>query len=302
MYRITFTLISVLTIMTFRANGQDCTRPGNVFPFNFQGKKYEVVKELYSWSVASLCAVERGGYLVHINSKAEQDTVFSSIINGAKVSTTYKPVSDGGGTSYVWIGATDKATEGKWLWDGNDDGTGKQFWTGQGLAGLGDGVAAEGIYNNWGGASLNPTNPNRRMEPDNYGAGQDCAAIALTRWPASAGGLGVAGEWNDIAGSSALYFVVEYDSTSTTHPLESRAQVSVFPNPATDFITISVEGTAEPIVEVRIYNLLGSIIYEKKGIHTFGLPVGLSGYPSGTYFINVILEQGRSERRRFLLR
>lgn len=60
---------------------------------------YEVVKELKSWSEAAACAVERGGYLVEIDSQADQDTIYGAIIHGA-------------GIAYVWIGASDQHTEG----------------------------------------------------------------------------------------------------------------------------------------------------------------------------------------------
>ena len=295
-------LVSLAAMTPFAASGQDCADPGNVFSFMFQGKKYEVVKQLYSWTIASQCAVDRGGYLVQINSKEEQDTVYRSIINGARVSSTYKPIGDGGGASYVWIGGTDRGTEGTWLWDGNNDGNGTCFWTGQGLAGAGNGAAIDDHYNNWGGASLNPTNPSRRMEPDDFASNQDGAALALARWPAPNGGLGIAGEWNDVSTANTLYFVIEYDSASSTHPEELRTQVSVFPNPATDNLTITSAGGLNPLVAVRIYNVLGSVIYEKKGIRFNELSIDLSGIQSGAYIVFAELEKGESVRRKIMIR
>lgn len=302
MCRTKLLLLGILTVLTPKSFGQDCARPENVFSFMFLGKKYEIVKELYNWNTASLCAADRGGYLVHINSGEEQDTVFRSILYGAKVSPTYKPVNDGGGTSYVWIGATDKATEGTWLWDGDNDGTGAHFWSGQGLAGSGTGTSVAGLYNNWGGASVNPNNQNRRMEPDNYGSGQDCGAMALTVWPASTGGLGIAGEWNDISGSSALFFVVEYDSSSSIHPEELRQSLNVFPNPASDKLYISSSDYQQPIVSIRISNILGSTVYEKKGMLVLEHTVNLREYPPGLYFLQATFQQGRTERVKVLVR
>jgi hypothetical protein len=51
---------------------------------------------------------------------------------------------------------------------------------------------------NWGG-----------VEPDNYN-NQDYLALALQDWPLGSGDLGLAGQWNDLAGSNKLYFVVEF--------------------------------------------------------------------------------------------
>jgi hypothetical protein len=36
----------------------------NVYEFSFNGKSYEVVKEMKTWNSAVACAVEKGGYLV----------------------------------------------------------------------------------------------------------------------------------------------------------------------------------------------------------------------------------------------
>ena len=72
-----------------------------------------------TFSDAAAYAVERGGYLVEINSLEEQNTVFDAIINGAVVSPNYITISNGGGIAYVWIGATDNFAEGTWLWDGD---------------------------------------------------------------------------------------------------------------------------------------------------------------------------------------
>jgi len=164
-------------------------------------------------------------------------------------------------------------------------------------------MAVDAHFNNWGGTSLNPTNPDRRNEPDNFGSGQDCAAMALARWPAASGTLGVAGEWNDIGGSSALYFVIEYDSSGTAaDQIELKAQITVFPNPASDHVMVSSSGTRFPIASVRIYNILGTLLYENTGIQANEHPVSLSEYPSGVYFVQAELKGGQTVRTKFLIR
>jgi len=302
MKKIAILLSGLLAIPVCNGISQDCTTPEKVFSFQFQGKKYEIVKELYSWNVASQCAADRGGYLVQINSKAEQDTVFRSIINGAKVSTTYKPVNDGGGASYVWIGANDKANEGTWIWDGDNDGAGTQFWSGQGSAGANNGEVINGLYNNWGGASVHPNNPALRNEPDNYNGNQDGAAMALAGWPVSTSSLGITGEWNDIGITATLYFVVEYDSSSTTNPEKLSARVNVFPSPATDYITVTSSGSQNPLVEIRLYNILGSEVYRTHGIRTCEYNINLSDYQPGIYFVHTALEQGQVTKQKVIIR
>jgi len=170
------------------------------YAFTYNGKNYEVVKELKTWNAAAMDATEKGGYLVEINSSGEQNAVFYAIINGARVSPTYISVANGGGFAYVWIGANDMTEEGTWIWDGDNDGVGINFWKGQGKYGTNDGVVINRAYNNWGGnGSI--------YEPDN-GDGQDCAAIGLTDW-----GYCYAGQWNDIAPYCPMYYVIEYETS-----------------------------------------------------------------------------------------
>jgi len=184
-----------------------CANEKNIYKFTFNGKKYEVIKELKTWMEAAACAVERGGYLVEINNQEEQNAVYDAIINGGKISPAYTSVNDGGGIAYVWIGATDKQTEGKWLWDGNNNTYGINFWKGEGAHGLNNGTPVKGAYNNWGGKSNGKPN-----EPDNFASVQNYGAIALAGWPSGTTKLGIAGEWNDIIGSHTLFFVIEYDN------------------------------------------------------------------------------------------
>ncbi|GHT79268.1 hypothetical protein FACS189464_3970 [Bacteroidia bacterium] len=159
---------------------------------------YELVKEKKTFADAAADAAAKGGYLVEIGSQSEQEAVYKRITEGA--SANYTTVSDGGGVAYVWIGATDKAQEGKWLWTGS----GTNFWNGNN-----SGSAANNSFVNWGGKSRGSFN-----EPDNFGTGQNAAAIGLANWPSGASAqnaLGVAGEWNDISETNLLYYVIEIE-------------------------------------------------------------------------------------------
>lgn len=173
--------------------------------FSYDNHVYQIYSSKKSWTEAASHAKSLGGYLVHIESSVEQSAIWSAI--QSKVATNYTTVMDGGGIAYVWIGATDVSSEGTWLWDGTNSGTGINFWNGQGSAGKGDGSPVSSRYNNWGGTQQygNP------KEPDDYGSNQDAAAIALEPWPKNNGSLGKGGEWNDISISNSLFYVVEYD-------------------------------------------------------------------------------------------
>ncbi|MDR1171207.1 MAG: hypothetical protein LBL24_02010 [Bacteroidales bacterium] len=167
---------------------------GDPVYFHHSGHSYLIVRELKTWSAASNEAKTKGGYLVEIGSQEEQTAVYAAIQESG-ISTTYQAVEDGGGAAYIWIGASDEASEGKWVWVGSNT----EFWN--------SGAAVEGRYHNWGGKKAGSIN-----EPDDYD-GQDAAAIGLAKWPAGVQDveLGVAGEWNDIDETNKLYYIVEFD-------------------------------------------------------------------------------------------
>ena len=199
------TIIMVISLSTMifscsddeNNNGNDNNKN---LTFEHNGHSYTVVKELKTWVNAAADAVSKGGYLVEIGSEAEHNAVYKGITD-AGVSTSYTTVNDGGGIAYVWIGATDRATEGEWLWNGANNSEGTVFWK--------DGSIVNGNYVNWGGKAAGKFN-----EPDDFGGKQDAAAIGLANWPAGSSatsGLGKAGEWNDIDETNRLYYVIEFD-------------------------------------------------------------------------------------------
>ncbi len=175
---------------------------GSSKELEFEGHKYVVVKERKNWADAAADAVARGGYLVEIDSQEEQDAVWQAI-HDAGVSSSYTSVGDGGGIAYIWIGGKASSTR-AWTWHGS----GADFWNGNS-----DGSAVDGSYINWGGKSKGSFNePDNFTDPGLAPNGQDAAAIGLASWPKGASSpLGVAGEWNDIASTNTIYYVVEIE-------------------------------------------------------------------------------------------
>ena len=167
--------------------------------FDFGGTTYELIETGRPWLEAATDAVSRTnqglpGQLVRVDSQAENDAIFNALIghiDAADFGKTLGP--DGGGGSYVWIGATDRGSnEGQWIWDGDGDGTGALFWEGKA-----NGTKENDLYNNWG---MFP-DTERQTEPDDFGPGQDTGGISLNGWP-----LGTAGQWNDVDEANDLYY------------------------------------------------------------------------------------------------
>ena len=217
------------------AYGQ-CADESNVYSFEYDGRTYEVVKENKNWVKAAACAVEREGFLAEIIDADEQSAIFSQLSSIADVTNSNTTAPDGGGKAYVWIGGNDMSTEGNWIWDGNNDGTGTQFWMGTTT-----GSAVGGLYNNWGN------------EPDDYLNDQDGLAISLNGWP-----FGSAGQWNDVSQTNTLYYLIEYSTSLSTDvtPLESK--IGLHPNPSVDFVQVS--GLTDDEVSYIFYDVNGSAI------------------------------------------
>lgn len=180
--------------VTVTVTQSTCANTANIYTFQYNGKTYELVRENKTWANAAACAVERGGYLAEINNAAENTAIFNELMNNAGISLNNTVSNSGGAASYVFLGANDIAAEGVWVWNGNNNADTTQFWQGDA-----SGNAVGGLYNNWG------------TEPDNFAGNQDALGIGLNVWPQPTGGLGVAGQWNDIPASDSLYYLIEFD-------------------------------------------------------------------------------------------
>jgi Secretion system C-terminal sorting domain/Lectin C-type domain len=253
-----------------------CYTASNSIAFNYSGHSYKIIKELKNWSNAATCAVSDGGYLVEIGNLSEQTAIYNALTTSG-ISTTYKAISDGGGTSYVWIGAADITTEGTWLWDGDNNGVGINFWNGQGTAGTGTGTVVAGAYNNWGQTNGTGTN----NEPDDYLSNQDGGAIALAGWPSGGSSYGAPGQWNDINKTNTCYYIIEYNTILTTVLEQTiESQISLFPNPVKDIVEIQ---TILDIKELTLLSIDGKLIK----ILIPSKTIDLTGVSKGIYFIQI---------------
>jgi hypothetical protein len=271
--KLTYILISLFAFGKFGSVSAQCASAVNIFTFSGTTSNYELVKEAKTWTAAAACASQRGGYLVEINNQAEQTLVYNGIISSS-VANNYSPVGDGGGASYIWIGGNDKVTEGDWFWDGNNDLVGTKFWTGQGAAGANNGAAFGGAFVNWGGKSTTTI-----KEPDNFNSNQDAAAIALMQWP-----YGIAGEWNDIAETNAIYYIIEIPlSTKLNLTTDAENAISVYPNPAKDKVELSSDIEFKKITITSIDGKVLKTFSSTQKSQT----IDISTLSKGIYFINI---------------
>jgi hypothetical protein len=280
-------ILILFLVLNGRPSGaQECASAANIYSFGYDGKSYEIVKEKKNWIASAACALERGGHLVHLDDADEQTAVYDAIVHGAGIPVNYVSVPDGGGIAYIWIGATDRSAEGTWIWDGKNSGTGTNFWNGQGANGAGNGTAVGGLFNNWGGSSTSVP-----KEPDDFNSNQDGAAIGLREWPSGSGTLGVAGEWNDIAITNNLYFIIEYDPTGI--PDRGQEKFKFTPNPVKNLLTVTSVQQNLPFTEIRILTGDGKeatrLIIPPSQTHT----IDLSGFPAGNYMAGVGYQSGK---------
>lgn len=250
-----------------------CADPSNIYSFSYNGANYEVVKENKTWVDAAACAVDRGGFLAEIDDQAEQDAIYAEL-GSASITNSNTVAPDGGGASYVWIGGNDLGTEGEWIWDGDNDGSGNQFW--QGTA---SGTVVGGLYNNWGN------------EPDNFGSGQDGLGLALTSWP-----FGSAGQWNDVADLNTLYYVIEYPSTAGTIDNEQK-NIAVYPVPSSEQVTITAEIGMN---SMQVYSVTGEEVelINLSADQTYVLDI--SNYLEGIYILQITLENGDTQSHKIV--
>lgn len=241
------------------ANAQCNISPFLIRSFEFNNSNYEIILENRNWQDAAACAVSRGGKLVEINSQEEQDAVFQEI-NNVFFDHANTVAPDGGGASYMWLGGNDSASEGNWVWNGDNNTQSSPFWIG-----TSNGSPVNGSYENWGN------------EPDNWN-NQDGLAIAVTNWP-----LGQSGQWNDVFITNELYYIIEYPSTSLGLRENASDAFTMWPNPASDQLTVSLQNKENKIV---FTDLSGKILFTSERSSEITV-LDISTFAAGTYLVQV---------------
>lgn len=275
MKKICLLFIAIIFISEF--SFAQCADTMNIYTFQIANVKYELVRENKTWVDAAACAVQRGGFLAEIKDVTEQNAIMNELANNASIVLANTVAPDGGGASYVWLGGNDRATEGNWIWDGNNDGNGPQFWMGT-SAGTG-GMPVGNLYNNWGD------------EPDDFGlTGQDGLGLALTNWP-----LGLTGQWNDVHDGNTLYYLIEFNPPMSLENISLSQNISIYPNPVTEKIQINNANELK-INQLEILNALGQTILTFQNENE----INLGNVVKGIYFLKITFENGEIGVKRFV--
>ena len=157
---------AALVSLTLHANASETSEV-------YEGHTYVLVPQGKNWQMAKRDAEMRGGHLVVISSKSEQQFI-EKLIDKAM----------GRESLPVWIGLTDEEGEGIWKWVNGEPLT----------------------YTNW--QRHQPSNSNN-ITPENYCVIWHSNAQS----PLPNGYRGAKrGEWNDVAGDNVLPYIIEFDS------------------------------------------------------------------------------------------
>ena len=85
-----------------------------------------------------------------------------------------------------------------------------------------------------------------------------------------------------------------YDVTEL--PCAMSISISAFPNPTSDFLTLSVEGDDLGTMEMAMYDISGKEVLQKR-IASSETNIDMESLPSATYFVRVT--KGKSEVKTF---
>jgi len=81
------------------------------------------------------------------------------------------------------------------------------------------------------------------------------------------------------------------------------SSVSVYPNPATDYVNVALSGDASVSANIRLINLSGQVLMEKNVSNAGGtiVPLTVSGFPQGSYLIVVTGSDGTKQVNKILI-
>lgn len=102
--------------------------------------------------------------------------------------------------------------------------------------------------------------------------------------------------------------LVDKDGSFTYSTVQAITQgivtgVSIYPNPARDYVNITLNGTAGESMLIRLFNASGALLQEKNVANAGGttVPLAVSSYPEGNYLIVVSAADGSRQISKLLI-
>ena len=83
--------------------------------------------------------------------------------------------------------------------------------------------------------------------------------------------------------------------------IANDAIMNIYPNPANDFINIQFNQSFRSIRVIKIRNLLGTLVGEKKGELVHKVELDISDLTSGVYTIEVITEDNLILKKKLII-
>jgi hypothetical protein len=87
--------------------------------------------------------------------------------------------------------------------------------------------------------------------------------------------------------------VVTFDGGPATavETMDNSSGISVYPNPASDIVAVSIQGNENPFEVMNIYDVLGKVVYTEKLAHTTNnFYVNTSGFSQGIFRVQLVGE------------
>jgi hypothetical protein len=78
-------------------------------------------------------------------------------------------------------------------------------------------------------------------------------------------------------------------SPSAIHQ-HDELRVTAFPNPASDFIWVQIEGSFEENLALMLYDLTGKLVHDFSGMHVMAagtIRLNVTGLPQGIYLLHI---------------
>ena len=112
----------------------------------------------------------------------------------------------------------------------------------------------------------------------------------------------------DLHARGARLVLVDRNGNTAYSPVKavrigSMSAVSVYPNPASDYVNVTLSGDASVSTNIRLVNLAGQVLLEKNVTNAGGttVPLTVSSYPSGNYLIVITGSDGSKQVNKILI-